>query len=109
MKPASDRLVEAYFSPQANELKARSAKALTISIVVGVTAVSSFTAFVMLIFLSILGLSPLSGAVAVLLALLLLGIVVVGVILSWVFTGRYIYLRVQLNRLIQEQMTPASP
>ncbi len=108
MRRATDQLVDAYFSEEANTLKTRSNKALKIAIAAGLAAVLAFASGAVLLFLSVLGLNPLSGFATALAVVFLIGLLLVLVVTGWVFTGRFLYLRAQLSRYINQQMTSSS-
>ena len=102
----TDKLIETYFTEDANALKTRSAKAFTIGIAAGLTAVISFTVCAAMVFLSALQLNPLSGVVSLLFGAFFGCVLLLSVPISWIFIGRFIYLRWQLARYINQQMTP---
>ena len=108
MTTPTDKLIETYFSPEATDLKRRSSRALKIGMAAGFSAMASFAALAVLIFLSVLRLNPLGTTTSVLIgvffAMLILGLIPT----SWIFIGRSAYLRLQLKKHIENVMTTKS-
>jgi hypothetical protein len=108
MDTQADQLIGTVQSIEANDLRQRSQRAFRMAVVLGLTAMTSFGLFGLLMFVSAFGLSPLRPLESVGIGVALLLVMLVAVPACWIFAGRSAYLRSRLVRHVEHAARPTN-
>ena len=108
MGTSSDKLIDTYFSEQADDLKKRASNTFKIGFISGLLAFVSFAIIAILVFLSFLGLNPLSLIASLVIGFMFAGFMLCSIPTCWIFVAKSAYWRSQLMKHIESTMKKKS-